>query len=267
MQLALDFRVNPIVNEMPVSEQVDSVTLHEIFRKTYGFYKGRSRKDIIVKEFHICFFRYSGLKHTLRIHHHLAVIRLSEWSRRESADFFEALAHILWSKIFSVKCPLHYQEKYRERERTLMEQIPSGQDGSKKIIRPPKGSVYDLQAIMDGLINTYFSVEGFKDVNIGWSHKKAIRRLGHYDGSAKAIVLSAALDHRSVPPFVIESIVYHEMLHHLNPVEFKKGRHVIHTKAFKKMEEAYPFMNEAETWLKQSFPGFVRRQQRNQWTS
>lgn len=265
MQLALDFRVHSVSNEMPVSEQVGSVALKEIFRKAYGFYRGRSRKDIVIEDFHIRFFRYSGLKHTLRINHHLAEIRLSEWSRNENVDFFEALAHILWSKIFSMKCPPHFQQKYRQRERLLMEQIPAGQ--GKKIILPPQGRVYDLQTIMENLIRMYFSMEKFRDVAIGWSRQKAIRRLGHYDGTAKTIVLSAALDHAAVPPFVVESIVYHEMLHHLHPVEFKNGRHVIHGDAFKKMEEVFPCMGEAETWLKQSFPGFVRRRQRNRWVN
>lgn len=265
MQLALDFRVHSVSNEMPVSEQLDSVALKEIFRKAYGFYKGRSRKEMVIEDFHIRFYRYSGLKHTLRINHHLAEIRLSEWSRSEDENFFDALAHILWSKIFSMKCPLHFQQKYRERERLLMEKIPSGQ--GKKIIMPPQGRVYDLQTIMESLIRMYFSKEKFRDVAIGWSRQKAIRRLGHYDGSAKTIVLSAALDHVSVPPFVVESIVYHEMLHHLHPVEFKNGRHVIHGDSFKKMEEAYSRMNEAEAWLKESFPEFVRRQHRNHWMS
>jgi predicted metal-dependent hydrolase len=74
------------------------------------------------------------------------------------------------------------------------------------------------------------------------------RALATYSYDDKTIRISPVLDAPDIPLYVIEWIVYHEMLHHVLPVERNQGRRQYHTSRFKSLERAFVRYEEARKW-------------------
>jgi hypothetical protein len=226
----------------------------QIFENVFFELKARSFKFINVRSVHVEFYPYVSLKHTLRLNGKEATIRLSALAQGEDETFFVALANILWAKIFGMKAKESYRNLYRQREKEIAKACPPS---SRKIFLPPQGVNHDLKNILNCLNEKYF--QSNFDLAIGWSKRLSVVRLGHYDHSSRLIVLSRILDHVDVPDFVVESVVYHEMLHHQFPVENQNGRTVIHSSAFKKADRAFEYYGCSRTWLKHDYPKLIRK--------
>lgn len=84
---------------------------------------------------------------------------------------------------------------------------------------------------------------------LSWSKTVSRRRFGHWDAAHGCIVISRVLDDPRVPEFVLDFVVYHEILHIIHPVENGPGRRRIHTAAFLRDEKRFPRREEAEAWL------------------
>jgi predicted SprT family Zn-dependent metalloprotease len=120
------------------------------------------------------------------------------------------------------------------------------------------GQHHDLKVVLDRVSKTYF--DGKVDVQIGWARRPArtgrkntktvSRALATYSYSDRTIRVSPILDAIDVPEYVIDWIVYHELLHHVLPVEKSNGRHRYHTRRFKTLERAYIHYREAKAWEK-----------------
>ncbi len=127
--------------------------------------------------------------------------------------------------------------------------------------RPPlklrtHGNHYDLSKIFTQIGNTHFP--GATDgVSITWgkrgapmrgkSRKRTIR-LGTYTHDERLIRVHPVLDQTWIPPFFIEYIVFHEMLHHVEPAREEHGRTIFHTPEFRRRERAYPDYVRALEW-------------------
>lgn len=117
-----------------------------------------------------------------------------------------------------------------------------------------QGRVYDLQAIFDGLNENYF--DGELDLGITWfgtaKPKTGTRiNLGLYQAPLKLIKIHRLLDSTKVPLFVLEYIIYHEMVHFVHPPYVdKNGTTKIHHKAFKAKEESFEQFAQADKWIK-----------------
>jgi hypothetical protein len=126
--------------------------------------------------------------------------------------------------------------------------------------RPLKseGQHHDLKVVLERVNKRYF--EGKIDVQIGWARnparkgrkntKTVSRALATYSYSDHTIRVSPILDALDVPEYVIDWIVYHEMLHHVLPVEESHGRHRYHTRRFKTLERAFIHYRKAKAWEK-----------------
>ena len=69
---------------------------------------------------------------------------------------------------------------------------------------------------------------------------------GSYDPVLALIRIHPVLDRRDVPHYFLESVVYHEMLHHhMGGMPDKAGRTVYHSRAFREAEAHYPFHPQA----------------------
>jgi hypothetical protein len=115
----------------------------------------------------------------------------------------------------------------------------------------PRGRHYNLQVIFDKINQIYF--DGRLSVPITWSQGKASRHvrrriLGSYSSRTGTIRIHPWLDRKTVPPFVLEYVVYHEMLHADLGAEVRNGRRVVHSAEFRRRERLYARWNEAEAW-------------------
>jgi predicted metal-dependent hydrolase len=123
----------------------------------------------------------------------------------------------------------------------------------RKPVLCTEGRFYDLQEIFDDLNRRYF--EGALDITITWGRKtrKRARRhrsikMGSYSVEDKLIRIHPALDRSFVPRYFIESVVYHEMLHHIHPIPVKGGRRQFHTAEFKEQEKRFHQYQKAKRW-------------------
>ena len=126
----------------------------------------------------------------------------------------------------------------------------------------PRGRTVDLREIFADLNRQYF--ENRIDAAITWGRalpKKRLRRgrqrtlrLGSYDEARNLIRIHRALDDPKVPSEVLESVIYHEMLHADLGSVVKGGRRFFHTPEFRRRERLYSGFADAERWLEKNLP-------------
>ncbi len=113
-----------------------------------------------------------------------------------------------------------------------------------------QGQHHDLNDIVLRMTREYALLQTLSVPKIGWNHKGGSRILGFYDESTHEILINANLDQKRVPPYVLEYVIFHELLHAKHPVKHGRSRRTVHTAEFKAEERQYPLYNEAMTWLK-----------------
>jgi hypothetical protein len=124
------------------------------------------------------------------------------------------------------------------------------------------GRAFDLSSIYADINERFF--EGRMRVPITWGRGVGRARrggltFGSYDPVLTLIRIHPVLDRPSVPRFFIESVVYHEMLHHhMGGVPDRAGRTVYHTRAFREAEARFPRYQDALAWEKQNLPELLR---------
>lgn len=80
-------------------------------------------------------------------------------------------------------------------------------------------------------------------------HSASIR-LGSYCFETRVIRIHRALDHPDVPRYVLEAVVFHEMLHAtLPPPEVRAGRRRLHPPEFRRRERAFRHHQAARRWI------------------
>lgn len=83
---------------------------------------------------------------------------------------------------------------------------------SRLRMAPPAGDVWDLEKRFQELNQRYF--DGFLRLDrLGWSLRKERSRLGRYDPDWNAVVLNRVLDSPLVPDYVVDYVLYHELIH------------------------------------------------------
>ena len=86
---------------------------------------------------------------------------------------------------------------------------------------------------------------------LSWSKTVSRHRFGHWDPDHNAVVISQVLDDPAVPEFVLDYVLYHELLHILHPVKMGSGtKRIVHSAAFKRDERRFPRWKEGEEWIR-----------------
>jgi hypothetical protein len=202
--------------------------------------------------FHVEFYPFVGINHTIRIKKQAVHVRLSDLFEDAPRQVFEAISIILLSKLYRRRIHPQAIAVYREHiESAAMKNRAtlSRRQRGRKFLGDPRGQFYNLSALYDHLNGLYFNNE-LSTVNLGWSPQQSRRILGHFDPSHRSITISRWFDQSQVPEFVLSYIMYHEMLH----VKFstssnfdfknKHGRH------FKQEEKKHSSYTAANRWLK-----------------
>jgi len=86
--------------------------------------------------------------------------------------------------------------------------------------------------------------------DLGWTRRVAHCRTGYYDAMTDRIVISAALDDAAVPEYVLDFVLYHEMLHQASRLDILTGRGRVHDRDFRIEEQRHPRYHEAEAFLR-----------------
>jgi len=210
------------------------------------------RPGTSVPELKIEFFAFANVNNTIRLREGRLLVRLSDLLEGAPDAVLRAIAHILLAKMYRQPIDRGQATRYRKyvasheivRKTHLVRQMRG-----RKRLRPARGLFYDLDAIFETL-NTRFFHGLMARPRMSWSQTKTRRILGHYDPAHNAIIISRIFDHFAVPAFVVEYIVYHEMLHLKHPVKVRGNRRCVHSAEFQAEEKLFPHMTQANAFLK-----------------
>jgi hypothetical protein len=220
----------------------------EIFQETYT----ELRPDTSLPEIKVEFFAFANINNTIRLRNGRLLVRLSDLLEGAPDPVLKAIAHILLAKMYRRPIDRSYAARYRKyvgsheivRKAHLVRQMRG-----RKLLRSPRGHFYDLDAIFEDL-NTRFFYGLMARPRMSWSPTKTRRVLGHYDPAHNAIIISRIFDHPAMPPYVLEYIVYHEMLHLKHPVRLRGSRRCVHSAEFQAEEKLFPRVADANAFLK-----------------
>lgn len=204
-------------------------------------------------ELRIEFFSFANINHTIRLRRGTLLVRLSDVFEGAPEKVLRSIAHILLAKMYRAPIDGNHARRYRRylstesmaRKAHLVRQLR----GSKRIASP-QGHTYDLEAIFDDLNRRFFHGLLARP-RLAWSSERARNRLGHYDPAHDAIVVSRLFDHPRIPRYVVEYIVYHEMLHLKHPVKLHGNRRSVHSPEFRAEEKLFDRLHAAKDFLKQ----------------
>jgi len=226
-------------------------SVEDIYRRVFRELKPRTP----LREVHVSFRPYVHLDSNIRFDHDKKVmkVRISDQLESAPASIQEALAWMLLCKIFRKETPEQYKRRYSlytdradVREKSLLLRRSRG----RKQIVSAQGGTFDLGQMFDDLNRRFFDGLLVRP-QLTWSPKRSRRTLGHWDPAHNAIVISKIFDHPKVPRFLVEYVMYHEMLHLKHPVEHRVGqRRLVHTKAFYEDERKFPRYKEAVALVK-----------------
>ncbi len=211
--------------------------------------------DAPCPEFIVYFYPYANIDSKVRMapDRSWVEVKISDQLETAPAHVQEALAYVLLNKLYVGRAPPNANRTYKEyiRRPDVREKATQirRRRGRKRIVHP-RGEYHDLNELFDEINQRFFS-KAIKKPHLGWSLSPSERLLGHYDATHSAIVISCVFDSAKIPRFLLEFVMYHEMLHIKHPVEYRPdGRRSIHTPAFKREERKFPRFKEASAMLK-----------------
>ena len=219
----------------------------EIYAETFARLNPKRRPP----EINVSFYPYIGINHTIRVRNGRVFVRIAEICHDMPMDAQRGLANILVGKLLGKRSSSPQHDAYSEYIKSV--EVSERADHSKrsrgrKIVTSSKGQIYDLDEIFDSLNFWYFSGKLEKPV-LTWSPRKSYHILGHHDSTHDTISVSRSLDSTAVPRFVVEYVLFHEMLHIAHPAVHHNGRRYHHTSAFRRDERRFAHFNEAEKWI------------------
>jgi predicted metal-dependent hydrolase len=221
--------------------------LTELFQQSYRELRPRSE----IPELRVEFFRFANVNNTIRLREGKLLVRISDLLEGAPEYVLKAIAHILLTKMYRKPVEREHAARYRRyvsgqhmsRKAHLVRQMR----GRKRIVSA-LGHAYDLESIFDEL-NTRFFYGLLARPQLTWSSERARNRLGHYDPAHNAIVISRVFDHPRVPRYVVEYILFHEMLHLRHPVKLRGSRRCVHPPEFQAEENTFPQLEQAKQFL------------------
>ena len=222
--------------------------LREIFQASYRELRPASS----LPELKIEFFPFANVNNTIRLRNGRLLVRLSDLLEGAPDTVLRAIAHILLAKMY--RQPINRGQAARYRKYVASHEIVRKthlvrQMRGRKRLGSARGHFYDLDAVFENL-NTRFFHGLMARPRMSWSQIRTRRILGHYDPAHNAIIISRVFDHPAVPAFVLEYIVYHEMLHLKHPVKLRGSRRCVHSAEFQAEEKLFPRVDEANAFLR-----------------
>ncbi|MGA9529157.1 MAG: M48 family peptidase [Terriglobales bacterium] len=225
-----------------------SLQVAEIFQQAYAELRARTPAPPM----HIRFYPFVSINNTIRLRQAELYIRLSDLLEGAPDPVLHAIAHILLAKLYRKPIDRALSARYRRyvashdlaAKARLVRQMRG-----RKHIDSARGHHYHLEEIFDDLNGRFFhGLMGRPQLT--WSRDHARNRLGHYDPAHNAIVISRVFDDPRVPRFVVEYILYHEMLHLKHPVKLRGSRRCVHSREFVAEENLFPEVAQAKKFLR-----------------
>lgn len=226
---------------LETSSSVESAALDLLEKRIFEFRKLPGGKLLEGKRIETKFFPYANLGSSIRISSGKLIFKIHSFYLKSEPGNLEAVVDLLLYKLLKQPIPDELESMVRNfyENHTIQK---SQTNKNKKRIERSSIQNEKLRSILEYVNESYLRID-ISDLEIFWGKSKSTTRLGHYDPTHKMIVINPILSLESVPNFVLEYIVFHELLHVYFPISRKKGRNVIHGKEFKIFEKNFRIIN------------------------
>ncbi len=234
--------------------------INELYAEAFRWYDPKRACPAI----HVSFYPYVGINHTIRIREGQIFVRIGTICLEMPLACHKGLAYILVGKLLRKKIPVGARAVYSayvKSDTIRLQAADNKRAKGRKVVTTSKGKVYDLDEIFESINRDYFRHAIEKPV-LTWSARKTYRILGHHDATHDHITISTSLDSLDVPRYVVEYVVFHEMLHIAHPTKHVNGRRYNHTPAFKRDEQKFAYYQEAERWIERNVRKLKREAKR-----
>lgn len=201
--------------------------------------------------FQVEFYPYSSLTLTIRRREEAVYVRFSDLLQRAPLEVLEAAAALLLSRVYRRRAPRVLVQPYLQYARSDRTRGRIHLMRSRRVRRVPtvaQGRHYDLGVLFDRLNQQYFAGE-LRRPHIGWSTRSWRRQFGCYDPGPNQIVLNRRMDRPGVPQFVVEYVLFHEMLHLKHPTRRSGCTLVSHSREFRGEEKRFAEFSIARKYL------------------
>jgi hypothetical protein len=219
----------------------------QIFQRIYTRLGCHARPPHFIVEF----YPYSNLVHTIRLRDDTAYVRLSDILRSAPLSVLEAAAAILLGRLYRRRAPRELVEAYRHysvatgtHKRVMATRLKRGRRNQSGAA----GSTHDLAPMFSALNKQYFSGRLHRP-RLGWSKRNWRAQLGCFDPGLDQIVVNTRLDRAEVPQYVVEYVLYHEMLHVRHPIRVAACGLQAHSAAFRAEEKRFEHYDRAHKFL------------------
>ncbi len=191
--------------------------------------------------FRVEFYPYSSLVLTIRRREEVVYVRLSDLLRRAALPVLEGAAALLLARVYRRKAPASLVRAYLDYARS--DRTRGRISRMRRVrVRPahngPQGRHFDLESLFDRLNEKYFQ-GALHPPHIGWSTRSWRRQFGCYDPGPRQILLNRHMDRPGIPQFVVEYVLYHEMLHVKHPTRRSGCSLVSHSREFREEEKRF----------------------------
>ncbi|MGH9595001.1 MAG: M48 family peptidase, partial [Bryobacteraceae bacterium] len=178
-------------------------------------------------------------------------VRISDILREAPREVMEAVAATLLSRLYRRRAPRELLDAYRRfsmargtRRRVLRTR---GQRG-RRVKSGARGEAHNLAPMFSRLNKTYFAGR-LHHPRLGWSARAWRAQLGCFDPGLDQIVMNVRLDREAVPAYVVEYVLYHEMLHVKHPIRAASCGLQAHSAAFRREERRFAHYERAYKFL------------------
>jgi hypothetical protein len=199
------------------------------------------------------FFPYAGLSHTARVRNNRLIIRISDLFTDAPENVLQSLALILLAKIYRRPVDESHHSTYRTfiLNGDLLQRARAIRRTRGRAPRPAvaQGRWQDLDRIFDRVNGEYFGGR-LERPRLTWSTTRSRRILGRYEATYRTVTISLFFDSPHIPDFVIEYLMYHELLHMVHPSRTEACRSIAHTPEFRLDERKFKDYKKAMDWIR-----------------
>ena len=110
------------------------------------------------------------------------------------------------------------------------------------------GEVHNLRASFNRVNDRYFNSR-ITQPHLVWSKRLTKRKFGDFQGDINTITISRSLDRPHIPTFVVDYVMYHELLHKQLGTKQVNNRRYTHTPEFRKAERKFNRIMDAQKIL------------------
>lgn len=112
-----------------------------------------------------------------------------------------------------------------------------------------RGRYYDLENVFKTCNDRNFGGKMFRPKVMHWSAKINHSTMGSYNVNEDTLMINRGLDRRDVPAYVLDFVMYHELLHKALGIKTSGTRRMAHTSEFRKMEKLHPDFERAQDFI------------------